>query len=249
MAISEPAAEPVALSVVMPAYNEQDSIADAVADVQRHVFSAVPGAELVVVDDGSKDRTGAMLDSLAGAEPRLRVIHRKNGGHGPALITGMDSARGEYLFLIDSDRQIDLADFPALWQARRGHDAVFGRRRKRHDPWLRLVLTRVVRVSLWLVMGVRLYDANIPCKLLPRALWLAAKPCIPDDTLAPSLFLAIFTKRRGYDLMQMDVTHRERTGGVVSLRKWKLIKFCARGFRQMLAFRRAIRGALRGARQ
>ena len=79
------------LSVVMPAYNEEAAIADAVRDVQTHVFPVVPDAELIVVDDGSRDRTGALLDDLAAREPRLRVLHQANAGHGPAL--ARDSTR------------------------------------------------------------------------------------------------------------------------------------------------------------
>jgi glycosyltransferase involved in cell wall biosynthesis len=63
------------LSVIMPAHNEEDCIADAVAEVRRDVLDLVPDAELVVVNDGSKDRTGAILDEIAAADSRVRVVH------------------------------------------------------------------------------------------------------------------------------------------------------------------------------
>jgi glycosyltransferase involved in cell wall biosynthesis len=75
------------LSVVMPAYNEEDGLAAAVAEVQRCVLDSVPDSELVVVDDGSRDGTPAILDALAARDPRIRAIHRANGGHGPAVTT------------------------------------------------------------------------------------------------------------------------------------------------------------------
>ncbi len=71
----------VPLSVIMPAYNEEGSIRDAVRDVEQHVLAHVPGAELVVVNDGSKDNTGALLDELAAGNERVRAIHQQNGGH------------------------------------------------------------------------------------------------------------------------------------------------------------------------
>jgi hypothetical protein len=80
----------------------------------------------------------------------------------------------------------------------------------------------------------------VPYKLLKRSLWTAARPLIPDGTLAPSLFLAVFAARRGYAIAYLDVTHKDRETGTVSIRRWKLIKFCARAFRQLLDFRSSL---------
>src|SRR5262249_34002412 len=146
------------LSVIMPAYNEADCIADAVVEVAHHVLDLVPHAELVVVNDGSRDRTGTILDEIASDDPRIRVVHQPNGGHGRALRTGLDAAEGEYLFLIDSDRQIPLQAFANLWEEARRGDGSFGIRVKRNDPALRLVLTRLVRYSLAILFQAKIYD-------------------------------------------------------------------------------------------
>jgi len=225
------------LSVIMPAYNEEGAIADAVEDVRRNVFSVVPQAELVVVNDGSRDRTGQLLDQLARKDGRIRVIHQPNGGHGRALRTGLDSAHGRFVMLIDSDRQISLEDFPQAWKLSASHDAVFGQRVKRYDPKLRLALTYVVRHSLRWLSGVKLYDANVPFKLLRRSIWSEARDSIPADALAPSLFLAIYAVRRGFKIVELQVKHLPRRTGVVSIRRWKLFKFCARGLGQLWQFR------------
>ena len=79
----------ILLTVVMPAYNEEGGIEHAVGEVQHFVLDRVEDAELVVVDDGSTDRTGMILDRWAAKEPRLRVIHQTNKGHGGALRTGL----------------------------------------------------------------------------------------------------------------------------------------------------------------
>lgn len=231
----------VPLSVVMPVYNEEAAIVLAVDDVQRHVLSNVPGAELIVVDDGSRDRTGAMLDESAARDPRIRVVHQANSGHGGAILAGLAATRGECVFLIDSDRQIPLDRFPEAWAAMAsGRDAVFGVRRRRHDPALRLYLTRLIRKAIAVMFGVQLQDANVPYKLLRRSIWEAARPHIPDGTLAPSLFLAIVTSLRGHDILEIDVAHKERDTGEVSIRRMKLLKFCLRGFSQMLELRRRL---------
>lgn len=230
------------LSVIMPVYNEQGAIVSAVAEVQQQVLSLIPESELVVVDDGSRDNTGRLLDEAAAGDSRIKVIHQPNGGHGAALLTGLKAARGEYVFLIDSDRQIPLDEFKTAWaEVLSGRDAVFGIRRRRYDPVLRLYLSRLIRHSVNVLFRVQLRDANAPYKLFRRGIWTAARECVPDGTLAPSLFLAIVAKSRGYNILEIDVTHKERDTGEVTLRKFKLLKFCARGLGQMLGLTRRVR--------
>lgn len=236
-------AQVVPLSVVMPAYNEEAAIGDAVLEVCGVVLDSLPDSELIVINDGSRDRTGVILDDLAEKEPRLRVVHQPNAGHGAAVRTGLEQARGEYVLLIDSDRQIPVEAFGEVWAAAQGRDGALGVRARRHDPPFRLFLTRQVRRALRLLFGVRLRDANVPFKVVRRTAWEAARPYIPEGTLAPSLFLAVFLRDRGYDVVEVEVPHKERETGVVSIRRWKLLKFCARAFRQLLAFRRRLRGS------
>jgi len=226
------------LSVVMPAYNEEGAIEAATSEVREFVLDRIVGSELVVVNDGSRDSTGAILDRICAHDPRIRVVHQVNGGHGPALRAAIESANGELLLFLDADRQIPLTEVQPLCDAiERGSDAAFGVRIQREDPTFRLWLTKVVRGALPLMFGVRIQDANVPFKLVKRRLWEEARPLIPADTLAPSLFLAIFAAKRGFKIAYVPVSHRERQTGVVSIRRFKLIKFCARAFGQLLTFR------------
>lgn len=235
--------EPVPLSVVMPVYNEEGAIVEAVDEVRRFVLDHVPGANLVVVNDGSRDATGPILDQAAARDPRIIVIHQANRGHGGALMAGLDAARGACVFLIDSDRQIPLDTFGAAWaEMAKGQDGVFGVRRRRHDPALRLYLSALIRYVVNGLFGVRIRDANVPYKLMRREVWQNASACIPTGTLAPSLFLAIYARKHGYNIVEMDVVHKERETGEVSIRRFKLLKFCARGLRQMWTFRRCVSG-------
>jgi glycosyltransferase involved in cell wall biosynthesis len=231
----------VPLTVVMPAYNEAARIEHAVGEVQREILDRVPGAELIVVNDGSKDETGSVLDREARRDARIRVIHQPNGGHGSALMTALELANGEFVFLVDSDQQIPLDRFPEAWSlVTNGKDGVFGIRRHRNDPAVRVHLTRLVRFAVAVMFRVSLFDANVPYKLIKRSIWEEARAVIPPGTLAPSLFLALYAKRRGFDIAEVDVFHRQRQAGQASIRRWKLLKFCMRGFRQMLVFRRAV---------
>jgi glycosyltransferase involved in cell wall biosynthesis len=229
--------ESPALSVICPAYNEEGAIRAVVEEVAAEVFRIVPRSELIVVDDGSRDRTGEILDGLAASLPGLRVIHQKNAGHGAAIRRGLDEARGERYFLIDSDRQIPLACFGEAWRTAAGADCVFGVRRNRSDPALRLVLTRVIRVFVRAAFGTRIRDLNAPFKVFTRESWDAAAGLVPPGTLAPSLFFAIIADAQGRRVEQIEVAHKERATGVVSIRRWRLLRFCARAFVQLLGLR------------
>lgn len=234
---------PRPLTVVMPVYNEEAAIEKAVEEVRALVLDHVRGADLVVVDDGSTDGTPARLRGLAESDPRVRVVRQSNQGHGPAIIHGMNEARGSRVLLVDSDQQIPLDDFPRWWVEAQGAHGVFGMRHERNDPPVRLRLTRLIHAVLPPLFGVSPPDANVPCKLFLRSLWDEARAFIPPRTLAPSLFLALFAARRGYDIRHVRVPHRPRSTGVESLRKLRLATFAGRAFLQLLAFRWRLRRA------
>ena len=185
------------LSVVMPVYNEEDAIVAAVEEVQRHVLDHVPGSELVVVNDGSRDRTGPLLDGAAAKDrARARDPSEEHAGTAARVMAALGAARGEYVFLLDSDRQIPLDDFPKAWrEIAAGHDAVFGVRRRRHDPALRLYLTAAGprrRVGCCSACGSTTPTCRTSCCASRSGTRHAARA---DGTLAPSLFLAIIAKR------------------------------------------------------
>lgn len=229
--------EAMKLSIVMPVYNEEAAIEEAVRDVQRYVFSVVPDAQLIAVDDGSKDNTGKILDRLACEDSRIRVIHKQNGGHGRALRSGLDAAEGEFIFQIDSDRQMPLDDFQKLWQKAQLADGAFGIRETRNDPCLRIVLSVILRFLIRCFYGVDVPDANVPCKLVRREVWLEVKNYIPTDSLIPSILLAIILAYRGYKIKTIPWPHKERSSGVSSIRSWKLVKYCWASFAEMFLLR------------
>jgi dolichol-phosphate mannosyltransferase len=228
------------LTVVMPAYNEERSVGEAVADVQRFVLDGVAGSKCIVVDDGSTDGTGPVIDALSKQDGRITVIHQANAGHGPAVMRGVEAAGGDYVLLVDSDQQIPLCAFSALWNAAQGCDGAFGKRKKRHDPLSRKILTTCVRFALLVLFGQWIYDANIPFKIFKKTIWDAYRRLIPENTLTPSLFFALYVRAHGCAIGTVIVPHNERQFGISTLRAWKLFRFSLRSLVQLFAFRKAL---------
>jgi glycosyltransferase involved in cell wall biosynthesis len=235
------------LSVVMPVYNEAGCIERVVRSVETHILGRLESSELVVVDDASTDATASILDRLAGADGRLRVLHQHvNSGHGAAIRRGFEEARGDFVFQMDSDDQFLCEDFWKLWEVRADSDVVMGVRRVRHDPVHRLAITRILRLVDRALFGVVLEDANVPFKLMRRCRleeWLAL---VPADAVAPSIMLAVVAARRGHRVREVPVTHLARATGTGSLVPVRLIKICLCCVRQLFDLARALRARERG---
>src|ERR1041385_713858 len=107
----------------MPVYNEELGIADVVTAWIAMLNRLGVTYEFLLYNDGSKDGTGAKLDSLAARDPHVRVTHHTNRGHGPTVLRGYREARGEWVFQADSDDEIPAEAFEAVWRAREGRDA------------------------------------------------------------------------------------------------------------------------------
>ena len=224
----------------MPAYNEEGSIREAVLEIHEAILSSIPNSELLVVNDGSRDSTKAKLDELKKLVPGLRVIHQKNAGHGPAIYSGLCQVRSDFLFLLDSDRQIPIQSFYDLWKVRASYEAVFGIRAIRHDPLYRLILTRIARVLLFVFLRVRICDPNIPFKLIRREVLEDAMRVIGPTSCIPSLLLAAFVHAHRVPVIHVVVPHIERKTGVASLNLRKLGPFCWRAFFELVEFRRRL---------
>ena len=221
----------------MPCYNEAELIESAVLEVVGAVLDAHPDSELIVVNDGSRDRTGEILDLLAADDSRIHVIHQVNQGHGAALLTGLAVASGQFLCLIDSDRQMPLDSLLRLLGGCGASGGALGVRRVRRDPVHRLVLSRLIELAIRTCFGVWVRDGNIPYKVFHRRLWDDCKGLLPEGCLAPSLCLAIIWEVKGEALMRLPVEHRQRPGGKSVLGLVRLFKFCRKGFAQLLELR------------
>ena len=227
------------LSIVMPAYNEEEIIERTVREWYEEVISRIPGSELIVVNDCSKDKTGEVLARLAKDTPGLRPLTpERNGGHGRALRHGFDRASQEWVFQTDSDRQHIPSDFWKLWEQRETTDFVLGVRSSRADGPVRVFITTVMRLTNFVVWGLWIRDANCPFKLMRRQAMEKVLMCIPRDSFIPMVMLSIICRKMNYRVREVVVEHLPRRGGEQSLSGlWKWIKVGSRCLRQLLALR------------
>jgi glycosyltransferase involved in cell wall biosynthesis len=227
------------VSIVMPAYNEEEIIEKTVREWYVEVISRIPGSELIVVDDCSKDRTGEVLARLAGEIPALRPLTpERNGGHGKALRHGFDRVTQDWVFQTDSDRQHIPSDFWKVWEQRVASDFVLGVRSTRADGPVRVFITTVMRLANFAVWGLWIRDANCPFKLMRRPAMEKVLLRIPRDSFIPMVMLSILCRKMKYRVTGVVVQHLPRRGGEQSLSGlWKWIKVGSRCLRQLLAWR------------
>ena len=150
------------LTVIVPAYNEEALLATALASLERELAASGQPYEIVLVDDASRDRTGAIADELAAGSSTLRVIHHQvNGGIGAGIRTGVAAARGELLIVSPVDSPLTAGQVRAYVDAAADCDVVVGRRSRRvgYTWWMRLGAA-VYRTLLRLLFGVPLHDFN-----------------------------------------------------------------------------------------
>jgi hypothetical protein len=226
------------VTIVMPAFNEQDIIERTVRDWHDQVIAKLPGADLLVVDDCSTDGTGAVLEKLAAQLPAVRYARpARNGGHGKALRFGFRQTQAEYIFQTDSDQQHLPSEFWKLWMLRE-KDFVFGVRKDRADGWIRVVITRTMRILNFVMWGIWIRDANCPFKLMRRDALERVLLKISEDCFIPMVEVSILSRKMRYSVAEVPCTHLARRGGTQSLKgamRWARVGFmCAR---QLLALR------------
>lgn len=220
------------LSVVMPAHNEEEAIAHTVHEVLDTLSTWLQDFEVIVVDDGSRDRTGVILDTIAAAQPRLRVIHHTvNSGYGAALVSGFEAVTKELAFFMDSDGQFDISDLEKFFPLLGEYDAVLGYRIDRQDTWMRKVNAWGWKILVGMVFGVYVRDVDCAFKLYPGEFFREHK-LETRGAMINTEILYKFT-RAGYTYTQVGVRHLPRRGGKATGAKPAVI---LRAFRELFTY-------------
>lgn len=201
------------LSLVMPAFNEAAGIADAVAEAHEALVGLGYEFELVVVDDGSTDGTGAAVAELAALWPRVRLLtHSTNLGYGAALRTGFEAARFDLVAFTDADGQFFLDDLEDLATLARECPVAVGRRVDRKDPWRRRFLSWGYNVLVRLFLGTGVRDCDCALKVFQRD---AIQYLLPDSTgFFVNSEMLCRARQLGFTVAEVGVRHRPRRSGV-----------------------------------
>lgn len=232
------------LYLVMPAYNEQESIS-AVARAWHGIVDAVGGrSRLVIVNDGSRDHTGEILGKLREELPRLVPLTKANGGHGAAVAFGYRYAlehKADYIFQTDSDGQTLPEEFWPFWAARREYDYQIGRRTKRQDGFVRVVVTRVLRLVLFVAFGTWIPDANTPFRLMSGGSLERLLPLLPEDHNLTNVLLSVAYWASGRPGRFLPITFLLRQGGVNSINLRRIVGIGWRAVGDFCRFRPTVR--------
>ena len=204
---------PLGLSVVIPVYNEEESL-PLLAEKLGAVLDRLPfAAEVIFVDDGSTDVSFAVIESLHQQDPRIRAVgFRRNQRKAASLAAGFREARGGFILTMDADLQDDPEEIPKLLAAleERGWDLVSGWKKKRHDPLSKTLPSRFFNRITSLVSGIRLHDFNCGLKLYRREV---AEDCLPYLYGELYRFLPAMAHWAGYRVGELPVQHHARRFG------------------------------------
>lgn len=232
------------LYIVIPAYNEEANLEELLRAWDPMLDLAGPESRILIIDDGSKDGTGALLDRLSGEYPRLRVRHENNKGHGPTLYQAYRlalEAGADYIFQCDSDNQCGPEFFPELWLRRGAHAQCSGLRRARRDGRGRRFVSRVLSLVIWLSFGTWVRDANVPYRLYRRSVLEALLPCVEAAQMLTNAALFACAGKLRLSHYRCDIPFAPRRGGVNSLNWRRIFGIGARSLRGLCASARQLK--------
>ena len=197
------------LSIVVPVHDEEENLRPLWAELRTFLAGRPEKAEVLFVNDGSGDGSGAVLDELRAADARIRVLdHDRNRGSTAALDCGFRHARGAVIGMLDADLQNPPAEMGTLLDALPGFDMVIGWRKHRDDPWIRRVSSRIANAWRNWRTGERVHDAACGLKVFRREVAAAWKLWNGLHRFLPTL-----ARLDGFRVTEVVVAHRPRTRG------------------------------------
>jgi dolichol-phosphate mannosyltransferase len=198
------------ISIIIPVYNEREAIPELCRGLQAVLADLAKSAEILFIDDGSKDGSGAALDELAQSDARIQVLHlRRNYGQTAAIMAGFQHCTGDVIIPMDGDGQNDPADIPRLLnKLSEGYDVVSGWRTDRNDRFSRRLPSVAANRLISSVLGVPLHDYGCTLKAYRREV-------IEDVRLYGEMhrFIPIYAAWEGARVTELPVTHHPRLHG------------------------------------
>lgn len=198
------------LSIIVPVYNEHESLAQLHAEIAAVCVPQQIDHEIIFVDDGSRDGSWAIIQQLSQTDPRVSGIRfRRNFGKAAALTAGLAAARGDLLMMMDADLQDDPIEIPRfLARIQDGYDVVNGWKVRRLDPWHKVYPSKVFNWMVGRLTGLKLHDHNCGFKCF-------RKDVAGEIRLYGELhrFVPVLAYARGFTVSEIEVHHRSRQFG------------------------------------
>ena len=225
------------LSVIFPAFNEEDSIRTLIEIARRVLPDLAEIWEIIIVNDGSHDATGAICDELATRHPEVRAIHHPaNRGYGAALKSGITAAKHDLIFFTDSDGQFDLKELHQLIRWSNQYPIVAGYRKRRQDPPHRLLNAMGWKVLVRIVLGLKVRDIDCAFKLFHREVFNHVQ-IRSVGAMVNTEILAQAT-RLGMRMHEVEVSHFRRKHGKPSGANMRVI---FKAFHELIKLGRRLR--------
>ena len=206
---------PHSISVVLPVFNEEKNLSATIADALAQLDRIGDAYEIIIINDGSTDKTGAIARSLSSTNQCLRLVsHDRNRGYGAALRTGFAEARHGLIFLTDADGQFSFAQLGEFLSFNDDFDAVIGYRAHRADGWHRLLISRIGNWLARRAFHLRVRDIDCAYKLIRRKA-LRSISLTSNGTMISTELLAE-GMRAGWRMKELPVTHGPREHGTAT---------------------------------
>ena len=200
------------ISAFFPAYNEEANVASMVERLRGVLPGVADDYEIIIVDDGSQDRTPEIADQLAAADPRVRVVHHaQNRGYGGALKSGFEASRKAYVFFTDGDGQFDVAEIAQLLPHLPHYDVVIGYRIHRAEGGLRRLNAGAWNLLVRRLFGIPSRDVDCAFKLFDRRVFDVVHPEAEGAMISTEILAR--TVRAGFRVTEVGVHHYPRRHG------------------------------------
>lgn len=204
------------ISAFLPAYNEEACLEETASEIAEFLKKNFSNWELIIVNDGSQDKTGEIAVQLAKKyRPRINVVtHKKNRGYGAAMSSGIEASRKDLIFYTDADAQFDIKEIKKLLPLTDRAEIVAGYRLNRQDPKTRIFVAWTYNLIMRILFGLKVKDVDCSFKIYHRRIFDKIK--VKSLTGFSDTEILIKAKNLGYQITQVGVHHYPRRAGKTS---------------------------------
>jgi len=214
------------LSVFFPAYNEEANIKSTVLKAKKVLEKVAREWEIIIVNDGSKDRTKEISEELSHENKHIKVVtHNPNRGYGGAFKTGFSSAKYPWVTFTDSDGQFDFAEITNFIEKQKetGADLVIGYYKKRQVSKAKILTSKMWEYLVYFMFGLKVTDVDCGFKYVSKKVINSVFPLESERGAFISSEFLIKSKRKGFKIVEIPITHYPRLEGMGTGRKLNVI--------------------------